>query len=73
MDTIKQFFTDLMRLSKLRADSLELHRVRQFAKRQESQMDDVAHDGRNARPPEGDDWNELAARLGIFEEEGYQR
>lgn len=73
MDTIRQFFTDLMRLNKLRADSLELYRVREFAKRQDRKMDDVAHGGANARPPQGDDWNDLAARLGIFEHEGYQR
>lgn len=73
MDTIKQLFTDLMRLPRLRADSLELHRVREFAKRQDRKMDDVANDGRNARPPEGEDWNNLAARLGIFDMEGYSR
>ncbi len=70
---IKQFFTDLTRLSKLRADSLELHRVRQFAKRQNRRIDDVRNDGRNARPPEGDDWNDLAAQLGTFDHEGYAR
>lgn len=70
---IRQFLTDLTRLSKLRADSLELHRVREFAKRQSRRMDDIANNHRNARPPEGDDWNDLAARLGIFEHKGYQR
>lgn len=70
---IRQFFTDITRLAKLRADSLELHRIREFAKRQNRRIDDVAHDGRNARPPEGDDWNDLAARVGIFDMEGYSR
>ncbi len=73
MDTLRQFITDLVRLSKLRADSLELYRVRELAKRQDRKMDDVAHGGANARPSEGDDWNDLAARLGIVDHEGYAR
>ena len=57
------------RLEKLLRDSEELNRIHRFAIRQHAEMDDFANNGENARPPEGDDWNDLASAIGVWSKE----
>lgn len=51
------------RLYDLKKGSMDMERVRKFAKGYDDEMNDAAHDGEQARPPVGDDYNNLYSEL----------